>query len=160
MANIDLAKRQSKPMLQCPPMKTSVIKAHQRPTKHFKENQGHSVIHCVLGYISNLSKNHISFQVPALAKHHMLFLQAASWKTPHLCSQKNLLQCICFSRIILSCVCFSKKSSLINLKRQCLPKITWHNGLSKETRNFHYIVVLILCVTVFYCLTKFLWGRF
>jgi hypothetical protein len=98
--------------------------------------------------------------VPALAKHHMLFLQAASWKTPHLCSQKNLLQCICFSRIILSCVCFSKKSSLINLKRQCLPKITWHNGLSKETRNFHYIVVLILCVTVFYCLTKFLWGRF
>ena len=56
-----------------------------------KELQGesipHSPAHCLLGYTYTLSKHHTSFQASTWAKYHMPFVQAASRKTPHVCSQ-------------------------------------------------------------------------
>ena len=61
----------------------------------------HRGVHCLLSYIYTLSKNHVFAQAPTLAKHHMPLFQVASRKTPRVCSQQNILPCICFSKNIL-----------------------------------------------------------
>ena len=62
--------------------------------KTIKELQGepipHSIVHCLLGYIYNISKH----QSSALAKYHTSFFQAASRKIPHVCSQQNVILCV------------------------------------------------------------------
>ena len=65
----------------------------QSPMKIIKEWQGipmpHRVVPCLLGYIYLLSKHHVFSQAFILAKHHMLFIQAASRETPRVCSQQK-----------------------------------------------------------------------
>lgn len=54
----------------------------------------HSVVCGLLGYIYTLPKHHVFFQEdisPALAKHHMPLLQAASRTAPRVCFSKIIL---------------------------------------------------------------------
>jgi hypothetical protein len=64
----------------------------QSPTKTSKDWQGepipHSIVHYRLGYTYALSKYHVFSQVSTLAKHHVPLFQAASRKTPCVCSQQ------------------------------------------------------------------------
>lgn len=68
----------------------SAKKADQCHSMVSREWQGkpmpHSTVHCLLGYISTLSKHHVVSEASTLSK-HMLSFQAASRKTP----------CVCFS---------------------------------------------------------------
>ena len=61
----------------------------------------YSIIYCLLGYIYTLSKYHVCCQASAPAKHHMPLFQAASRKTPRVCSQQNISPLFCFSKSIL-----------------------------------------------------------
>jgi hypothetical protein len=51
-----------------------------------------------LGYIY---KHHAFAQTFTLAKHHLLFVQAASRKTPNASSQQTILLVVSFSKSIL-----------------------------------------------------------
>lgn len=74
----------------------------QSPMKTCKEWQGkpvpHSIVHCLLGNIYTLPKHHMFSQASALATHHIPFVQAASKKAPHVCSQQNILPHVCFRK--------------------------------------------------------------
>jgi hypothetical protein len=58
-----------------------------------KEWQGeptaHSIVHCLLGYVYILSKHHVFSQASVLAKYRMSLFQAASRKSPPICSQQK-----------------------------------------------------------------------
>jgi hypothetical protein len=58
----------------------SISKAQQRPAKHDKVSQCHSIVHCLLGYTHTLSKYHMFSQASVLARHHMPPFQASSRK--------------------------------------------------------------------------------
>ena len=62
-----------------------------KPNKDQQGNQCWSKVHCLLGYTYTLSKHHMSSQASTTAKHYMPFHQAASRKTPPVCSQQNIL---------------------------------------------------------------------
>ena len=55
-----------------------------------KVNQCKS-IQCLLSYPYTISKHHMSPQTSAPAEYYMPFHQAASRKTPHICSQQYIL---------------------------------------------------------------------
>lgn len=59
-----------------------------------------SLIHCPLGQMYILSKLHVFSQAFSLA--NMPFLQAASRKTPCVCSQQNILPYVCVNKNIIS----------------------------------------------------------
>ena len=73
-------------------------KAQRRPAKSSKASQCHGTIHYLLGYTYTLSKHHMSSQASTVVKHHMPFFQVASWKTPPVCSQQNILPQVCFRK--------------------------------------------------------------
>ena len=87
-------------------VKTSISKVQQRPAKNCKANQCYPIIPCLLCYTYILSKHHMLSQASTLAKHHMPLFQAASKKRKkdrkYICSQQNILPCVCFSKNILS----------------------------------------------------------
>lgn len=53
------------------------------------------MVHCWVA----LSKHHVRFHASVLAKHHISFFLAASRKTPHVCSQQNILPWVYLSKI-------------------------------------------------------------
>ena len=55
-----------------------------------------------LDYSYTLPGHHVFSQASALAKHHMPPFQAASRKTPRVCSQQNVLPWVCVQQNILS----------------------------------------------------------
>lgn len=91
------------------PISQSVVskdQCQQSPEMTTKELKGepipYRIFHCLLGYISTISKHHVFSQMSTLAKHGMLFFQAASRKIPHVCSQQNILLHIWLSKNIFS----------------------------------------------------------
>jgi hypothetical protein len=54
-------------------------------------------------------------------------------KTPQVCSQQNILPSVSFNKNLLSEDSFWKN-------------ITWHNGVSKETRNFQFRMWLLFAL--------------
>ena len=110
----------------------SIINKNQRqqsPMKTSKEWQGepmpHSVVHCLLGYIYILSKYHVSSQAPAPAKHPMPLFQAASIKTPCVCSQQCLPMCL-LQQSIHSYDSFPEKYHMTQLSLQRNQKFPLH----------------------------------
>ena len=77
-------------------------KDQQRPAKSHMVNQCHIIVHSLLGYTYILSKTfHVLSSIHS-TKQHMLFLQAASRKIPHVCCQQNILLHVCFQQHTLS----------------------------------------------------------
>ena len=72
------------------------------PMKISKEWQGKPMPHTITHHIYNLFKQHVFSQASTLAKYHISLFQAASRIKQCVCSQQNILLCICFIKIILS----------------------------------------------------------
>jgi len=104
---------------RCHQQKTRVGKAQWTPAKGGRENQCHSIVHCLLGYIS---KCDVFSQVSILAKtSHVLFLGSF---------QKNTI-CL-FSVKTSSCKTVSRKTSHDTTESPKKPELPHHVRLSAE----------------------------
>lgn len=110
----------------------SMLSWQMMVSKEGKANQCHSVTHCLLGYTYTLSRHHVLSQTSSLAKHHVPLFLAASRKKNNTClfSAKHPPMCLPQQNILLWDR-FQKHN-------------TWHNWVSRETRNFPFTTTLWL----------------
>ena len=98
-------------------MSTKPKKSQQRVARQT------NAIHCLLSYISTLSKPHVFSQESTIGKHHMPSFQTALRKTPHVSSRQNILSFFCFCKNIL-------------LWNSIQKNIIWQNGVRQRIQKF------------------------